>query len=58
MVFVVAIFENPCFPDAADPIKFDEAESKKLFFNISPTFFCYKWIMFPPKFVKTFCTDS
>ena len=31
VVFVVAILENPCFPDAADPIKFDDAESKKLF---------------------------
>jgi hypothetical protein len=54
VVFVVAILENPCLPDAADPIKFDDAESKKLFFNISPTFFCCRWIMFPPKLFKTF----
>lgn len=52
------MFENPCFPEAADPIKLDEAESRKLFFRISPTFFCYKWMMLPPKLLRTFYTDN
>lgn len=40
VVFVDPMFEKPFLPELADPIKFDDAESKKLFFSISPTFFC------------------